>query len=243
MKLLTKDNKFLSAFSFLISSAIVGSVYWLFMGRFPSLLQAIGLSTMIVIFSVFVESIANNIGKQKLLFFIWILFLPTIFAINNHHILKEFDLHSYNSIYNDLSLYQNLINSEATDVSYLNVGFEYLLNKYYPLIQTDPQFNPTAWKNIGVSLENQSSEIISLVKSKFTEMNKKRDPLPLKYNDETIIGYINYDLPKIKSSVFGLSFKILPYIQILVITVVMFIAFLCSILFSYAFEKTKNRKA
>lgn len=239
MKVLAKDKKYLSAFSLLISGAIVCSVYWLLTGRFPSLLQAIGLSTMTVIVSVFIDSLVRTIGKQRLLFFIWILFLPAVFAINNHQILKEFDIQSHNSIHNDLMLYHNLAISQATDESF-SLVFNYLFGKNYPLIQTDALLNPTAWRNIGIPFENQSPEIISLVKSKFSEMSEKREPLSLKYDDGTIIGYINYDLPRIKSSFFGLSFKILPYIQILVITVVIFIALLCSMFFSYTFGKIKN---
>ena len=122
-----------------------------------------------------------------------------------------------------LQFYANLIASAASAETDTNINFifdEIILRTNFPLIMTDPDKVPTAWKGIGVDPEDHSEEAIREVSKMIEVMEKEAVPIPLTYEDYQF-GYLFYgDSELIK------QLQLLPYVGVTVVSLFILVGFL-----------------
>ncbi|MFQ6112742.1 MAG: ATP-binding protein [bacterium] len=110
--------------------------------------------------------------------------------------------------------------SEETNAN-LNFIFEQIIQRTnFPIIQSDSQGNPTAWKGIGLDPDDRSPETIDKVRNMIKVMKREADPIPLKYQDY-LLGYLYYGDSKLIKQL-----QMLPYIEIAVVGMFIFVGFL-----------------
>ncbi|RMD90290.1 MAG: sensor histidine kinase [Calditrichaeota bacterium] len=116
-------------------------------------------------------------------------------------------------------LYAQAASTEAN--AGLNFIFEQIIQRtHFPIIQTDVEGNPTAWKGIGIDPEDHSPETLKKVKKMIQVMKKEAGPIPIKYQ-EYLLGYLYYGDSKLIKQL-----QMLPYIEIAVVSLFILVGFL-----------------
>jgi len=90
----------------------------------------------------------------------------------------------------------------------------------FPIISTDPDRKPTAWKGIGIDPEDHSPETVAKVQRMVKAMAKEIDPIPLKY-ENWLLGYLYYGDSKLITQL-----QWLPFIEITVVALFIFVGYL-----------------
>ncbi|MCH8125106.1 sensor histidine kinase [candidate division KSB1 bacterium] len=110
-----------------------------------------------------------------------------------------------------------------SDVSFI---FEEIIKRtYFPIIHTDQQKNPLAWKGIGDIDSQKTPENLEYVNRIKERMSTVANPIPIEYVDAThgnqILGYLYYgDSTTIN------RLRWLPYIQIGLVTLFILVGFI-----------------
>ena len=158
-------------------------------------------------------------GKFKGLLFIFAIVIIVLLLFHSQRIVNQLRTDSRDI----LQFRANLYAFAASDESSSNLNFifeEIILRTNFPIIQTDPESNPIAWKGIGIDSADQSPEAIEKVRGMIEVMRHDSDPIPLKYQ-EIMLGYLYYgDSRLIK------QLQMLPYIGIAVVGLFVLIGFL-----------------
>jgi len=104
----------------------------------------------------------------------------------------------------------------------LSFIFDEIIKKLeFPIVITDTDGEPTAWKKeIGILPDRRDEETIEEVKSIVRKMDKYNEPIPIEYEGNTL-WFIHYS-----DSQFIKRLEWLPYIQILAIGLFVFIGFM-----------------
>ncbi len=158
-------------------------------------------------------------GKFKGLLFIFAIVVIILLLLHSQRIVNQLRADSRDI----LQFYANLYASAASEETSSNLNFifeEIILRTNFPIIQTDPESNPIAWKGIEIESNDQSPAAIGKVKGMVEVMRHDSDPIPLKYQ-EIMLGYLYYgDSRLIK------QLQMLPYIGIAVVGLFVLIGFL-----------------
>ena len=158
-------------------------------------------------------------GKFKGLLFIFAIVIIILLLLHSQRIVNQLRADSRDI----LQFYANLYASAASEETPSNLNFifeEIILRTNFPIIQTDPESNPIAWKGIEIESNDQSPAAIEKVKGMVEVMRHDSDPIPLKYQ-EIMLGYLYYgDSRLIK------QLQMLPYIGIAVVGLFVLIGFL-----------------
>jgi signal transduction histidine kinase len=122
-----------------------------------------------------------------------------------------------------LEFYANLIASAASAETDTNINFifdEIILRIDFPIVMTDPEKIPTAWKGIGIDPDDRSAQAIEEVRKIVAVMEKEALPIPLKY-EAYQFGYLFYgDSQLIK------ELQLLPYVGVSVVSLFILVGFL-----------------
>lgn len=103
----------------------------------------------------------------------------------------------------------------------LNFIFEQIIQRTnFPIIQTDPEGNPTAWKGVGIDPNDHSEEAVRKVTKMIQVMKREADAIPLKYQ-QYLLGYLYYGDSKLIKQL-----QMLPYIEIGVVGLFILIGFM-----------------
>ena len=110
-------------------------------------------------------------------------------------------------------LYANFLSKLSEfNLGEFNLIYQELIQKsYFPMVVTDAEGNPAAWRGIGVDEYDSSPEAIREIKKIIKMLDRVSEPIPLKY-DGKILMYFHYGDP---DSVQAL--QTLPYVQLLFI--------------------------
>lgn len=158
-------------------------------------------------------------GKFKGLLFICAILIIIFLLLHSQRIVNQLRTESRNI----LQFYANLYASAASEETSSNLNFifeEIILRTNFPIIQTDPESNPIAWKGIEIESNDQSPAAIGKVKGMVEVMRHDSDPIPLKYQ-EIMLGYLYYGDSKLIRQL-----QMLPYIGIAVVGLFVLISFL-----------------
>jgi signal transduction histidine kinase len=158
-------------------------------------------------------------GKFKGLLFICAILIIILLLLHSQRIVNQLRTESRNI----LQFYANLYASAASEETSSNLNFifeEIILRTNFPIIQTDPESNPIAWKGIEIESNDQSPAAIGKVKGMVEVMRHDSDPIPLKYQ-EIMLGYLYYGDSKLIRQL-----QMLPYIGIAVVGLFVLISFL-----------------
>jgi len=158
-------------------------------------------------------------GKFKGLLFIFAILIIILLLFHSQRIVNQLRAESRNI----LQFYANLYASAASEETSSNLNFifeEIILRTNFPIIQTDPESNPIAWKGIEIESNDQSPAAIGKVKGMVEVMRHDSDPIPLKYQ-EIMLGYLYYGDSKLIRQL-----QMLPYIGIAVVGLFVLISFL-----------------
>jgi len=164
-----------------------------------------------------------NLYKLKrhfkgLLFVLAVLIIIILLAYN-YRIVKELRAESRDILLFYAQLYASA--AEAETSSNLNFIFDQIiLRTDFPIILTDPEGNPSAWKGVDIDPNDRSQETIDRVKGMLEVMSKEATPIPLKYED-ILIGHLYYGDSKLIKKL-----QLLPYVGIAVIGLFLLVAFL-----------------
>jgi signal transduction histidine kinase len=121
-----------------------------------------------------------------------------------------------------LVLYAELHAQAATSES--NSDLDFLFNGIiqrtnFPIIQTDAEDNPIAWKGIGIDPQDRSPEAVAKVRKIMGVMKSETDPIPIKYQDR-LLNNLYYGDSKLITQL-----QYLPYIEIAVVALFIVIGF------------------
>ena len=158
-------------------------------------------------------------GKFKGLLFICAILIIILLLLHSQRIVNQLRTESRNI----LQFYANLYASAASEETSSNLNFifeEIILRTNFPIIQTDPESNPIAWKGIEIESNDQSPAAIGKVKGMVEVMRHDSDPIPLKYQ-EIMLGYLYYGDSKLIRQL-----QMLPYIGIAVVGLFVLISYL-----------------
>lgn len=158
-------------------------------------------------------------GKFKGLLFIFAIVIIILLLLHSQRIVNQLREDSRDI----LQFYANLYATVASEETPSNLNFvfeEIILRTNFPIILTDPESNPSAWKGLEIESNDQSPAAIEKVKGMVEVMRHDSDPIPLKYQ-EIMLGYLYYgDSRLIK------QLQMLPYIGIAVVGLFVLIGFL-----------------
>ncbi len=121
-----------------------------------------------------------------------------------------------------LEFYAQLYAAAATTETNSNLDFifnQIILRTDFPIILTDAEGNPTAWKGIEIDPNDQSEQTIKDVRSVKEIMKKEAEPIPLNFKD-ILLGYLYYGDSKLIKQL-----QMLPYIEIAVVGIFILIGF------------------
>lgn len=99
--------------------------------------------------------------------------------------------------------------------------FEQIIQRItFPIIiSSNPDGNPTMWKNVGIPGDSTGSAVINKVTARMEKMDESHKPIPLTY-DDIVLGYIHYgDSQLIR------ELRWLPYVEILVVALFILIGY------------------
>lgn len=99
--------------------------------------------------------------------------------------------------------------------------FEQIIQRItFPIIiSSNPDGNPTMWKNVGIPGDSTGSAVINKVTARMEKMDESHEPIPLTY-DDIVLGYIHYgDSQLIR------ELRWLPYVEILVVALFILIGY------------------
>ena len=125
-----------------------------------------------------------------------------------------------------LHVYANLYaaaTSELATGKELNLIFDEVIRPTdFPIIATTAEGEPYAWKGIGVELDDRTEKGLSKVRRILIKMDAKTEPVPLSVKETgQIVGYLHYG-----DSGLVRQLSWIPYIQIGVVGLFIFISFL-----------------
>jgi two-component sensor histidine kinase len=87
-------------------------------------------------------------------------------------------------------LYAQIITSESDEQ--LNFLFDEVIERAdFPIIYSDANGTPSAWKNIDISTFDRSPETLEKVKQLIKNLDEEIEPIPLEYQGQ-ILGYFHY---------------------------------------------------
>ncbi len=158
-------------------------------------------------------------GKFKGLLFIFAIVIIILLLLHSQRIVNQLREDSRDI----LQFYANLYATVASEETPSNLNFvfeEIILRTNFPIILTDPESNPSAWKGLEIESNDQSPAAIEKVKGMVEVMRHDSDPIPLKYQ-EIMLGYLYYGDSKLIKQL-----QMLPYIGIAVVGLFVLIGFL-----------------
>ncbi len=158
-------------------------------------------------------------GRFKGLLFIFAIVIIILLLIYTQRIVTALRAESREILLFYTQLYAQAASAETN--SNLDFIFEQIIQRTnFPIIQSDAEENPIAWKGVGIDPNDRSPETIEKVRKMMKVMKREADPIPLKYQD-ILLGYLFYgDSRLIK------QLQMLPYIEIAVVSMFIFVGFL-----------------
>ncbi len=158
-------------------------------------------------------------SRFKGLLFIFAILMIVLLLLYNYRIVNDLRKESRQI----LLFYAKQYASAASDESNTNLNFifeQIILRTSFPIVLTDSERNPNAWKGIEVDPNDRSPQMVERVRSMIKVMGKESDPIPLNYG-EINLGYLYYgDSRLIK------QLQLLPYVGITVVGLFILIGFL-----------------
>jgi NtrC-family two-component system sensor histidine kinase KinB len=160
-------------------------------------------------------------------FFKGFLFIAAILLILAFLIYSQYVVHR---LRNDerrlLHVYANLYaaaTSELSDGAELNLIFDEVIRPTdFPIIATTVDGTPYAWKGIGIDTDDSKEKALSKARRMLTKMDSKTEPIPLSVQETgQVVGYLHYG-----DSGLVRQLSWMPYIQIVVVGLFIFIGFL-----------------
>ncbi len=121
-----------------------------------------------------------------------------------------------------LLFYAQMVASAVTTetTSNLNFIFEQIIQRTnFPIIMTDAEDNPIAWKGIDIDPADQSPEAVAEVRRMMEAMKKEIEPIPITYEGRLLNNLYYGDSRLIK------QLQRLPYIEIAVVGLFILIGF------------------
>ena len=121
-----------------------------------------------------------------------------------------------------LLFYAQMVASAATTetTSNLNFIFEQIIQRTnFPIVMTDAEDNPIAWKGIEVDPDDHSPEAVAEVRRIMEVMKKEGEPIPITYEGQLLNNLYYGDSRLIK------QLQWLPYIEIAVVGLFVLIGF------------------
>ncbi|MFQ5822877.1 MAG: ATP-binding protein [bacterium] len=158
-------------------------------------------------------------GRFKGLLFIFAILIIIFLLFYTQRIVGTLRVEAREILLFYTQLYARAASSE-TDTD-LNFIFEQIIQRTnFPIIQSDSEGNPTAWKGIGIDPNDRSPEAVEKVRKMINVMKREADPIPLKY-EEYLLGYLYYGDSKLIKQL-----QMLPYIEIAVVSMFILVGFL-----------------
>lgn len=115
------------------------------------------------------------------------------------------------------------IGLEDADKDYNYIFDEIISRIDFPIINTDPEGEPTSWKNIpGIPPDSNKPHHMEMLRQIIAEMDEDNEPIPILYENRSVLGYIHYDTdtPIIR------EIEWLPFIQIAIVGVFILIGYI-----------------
>ncbi len=157
-------------------------------------------------------------GKFKGLLFITAIVIIILLLFHSQRIVNQLRADSRDILQFYANLYASAASEESTNFNF--IFEEIILRTNFPIIQTDTENNPSAWKGIEVKSNDRSPEAIEKVKGMVKVMGRDSEPIPLKYQ-EIMLGYLYYGDSKLIKQL-----QMLPYFGIAVVGLFVLIGFL-----------------
>lgn len=158
-------------------------------------------------------------GTFKGLLFVLALLIIVVLFLYNYRIVRELRAEARQILLFYAKLYASAASADVT--TNLNFLFdEIILRTNFPIILTDSEGNPNAWKGIDIDPEDHSPEAMANVKQLIKVMGGESEPIPLMYED-LLIGYLYYGDSKMIRQL-----QLLPYIGLTSIGLFILIGFL-----------------
>lgn len=158
-------------------------------------------------------------GQFKGFLFILAILIIILLLFHSHRIVNALRAESREVLTFYAKLYAQAASAESS--ASLNFIFDQIiLRTNFPIVQTDAESNPIAWKGIEISFDDQSESAMKEVKKIVQLMGKEANPIPLKYED-LLLGYLYYGDSKLIQQL-----QMLPYIGIAVVGLFILIGFL-----------------
>ncbi|MFQ5650804.1 MAG: ATP-binding protein [bacterium] len=155
----------------------------------------------------------------KGLLFIFAILIIILLFFYNYQVVSELRSESRQILLFYARLYASAASAEST--TNLNFIFdEIILRTNFPIVLTDADGNPNAWKGIGIDPEDHSPHTVQRVQSMVKVMGKEAEPIPLKYED-ILIGYLYYGDSKLIKEL-----QLLPYAGLTIVGLFVLIGFL-----------------
>lgn len=113
--------------------------------------------------------------------------------------------------------------TETTTGAELNLIFDEVIKKTdFPIIVTDKQGVPQAWKGVGIAVDNRSEKALARLSEIVEKMDSSLQPIPLRIEEGgQVFGYLHYgDSGVVK------HMSWMPYVEIGVVGLFVFIGFL-----------------
>lgn len=157
-------------------------------------------------------------GRFKGMLFILALIIIILLISYNYRIVNELRAESRDI----LLFYANLYASAASAENTTNLNFifdEIILRTNFPIVLTDAEGNPNAWKGLGIDPDDRSLKALQQVRDIVRIMAREAEPIPLRY-DDILIGYLYYgDSRLIK------QLQMLPYVGLATVGLFILIGF------------------
>ena len=154
----------------------------------------------------------------KIFLFLLAILLIFLTFLYTNIVVKNLRQDSKNILETNANFIAQLATSEDEGILFL---FDEIITKLeFPIVVTEMNGNPTAWKKeIGIDPEDRSEEAVTRVKEIVSKMDKDNTPIPITYEGSTL-WYIHYS-----DSEFMKRLIWLPYIQILAIGLFVLLGF------------------
>ncbi|MFO7891739.1 MAG: HAMP domain-containing sensor histidine kinase [bacterium] len=158
------------------------------------------------------------LGGFKGIFFIFAIGVGLFLHFYTQNIINQLRIETRYLVQIYAQMHASVANTSNSNLRF--IFEEVIQRKDLPIIQTDAEKKPIAWKGISVDPTDTSPEATSKVKNILKGFEQSSEPIPVKYED-TLFGYLYYG-----DSTLINQLKWLPYVEVGIVGIFIMIGFI-----------------
>lgn len=158
------------------------------------------------------------LGGLKGVFFIFVVVVGLFLHFYTQNIINQLRIETRYLVQIYAQMHARVANTSNSNLRF--IFEEVIQRKDLPIIQTNEEKEPIAWKGISVEPTDTSPEALKKVKNILKRFEQSSDPIPVKYED-TLFGYLYYG-----DSILINQLKWLPYVEVGIVGIFIMVGFI-----------------